>query len=102
MKKLNINVEKDLNKLVESADFKIFKIQFEKIPDLDPIINIQIENINLKECYNLSKKINDLLDKKYPYIQKKYIIDVSTKEIKENNENWKNNWKDRKITKCLR
>ena len=92
MKKLNINVEKDLNELVESADFKIFKIQFEKIPDLDPIINIQIENINLKECYNLSKKINDLLDKKYPYIQKKYIIDVSTKEIKENNENWKNNW----------
>jgi ribosome maturation factor RimP len=87
LKKLNINVEKDLNELVESADFKIFKIQFEKIPDLDPIINIQIENINLKECYNLSKKINDLLDKKYPYIQKKYIIDVSTKEIKENNEN---------------
>ena len=55
----------------------------EEIEDLDPIINIQIENASLDDCYKMSGIINEVIDKFNIKLREKFIIDVSTAQVDE-------------------
>jgi hypothetical protein len=55
----------------------------EEIEDLDPIINIQIKNASLDDCYKMSGIINEVIDKFNIKLRERFIIDVSTAQVDE-------------------
>jgi ribosome maturation factor RimP len=81
LKKVNNKLQEKIKKCVEENGYELNLIQIEKVEGLDPIINIQIKNSSLEDCYKMSSLINEAIDEFNIKIREKHIIDVSTAQI---------------------